>query len=121
MEKVLNMVYGSQNVNLESQKIELSGVRDVKSAVEQGDKASGLSLKKLQKSRQIIVDVISDLKNSNLKYNKGLKSFSEVEKQLKSIGVPMPPEISTLGNSIDEKISKNKALIGELLKAIGSF
>lgn len=121
MKKVLKMVYGESRVNLESQKVELAGAKDIKQSINQGDKGYNNSLKKSDKIKGQITDVIADIKQSTLKYNDALNSYSEVEKQLKDMDIPMPSEILKLGESIEGKISKNKEVIRKLQGARGSL
>ena len=121
MESILKMVYSSQDVNLESQKVELASGKDLNSAVNKAEKMAGNAEKLVAKAKTMLTDALRDYKESRMELSKAVGIYDDIAKQLKDLDVPMPSEISSKGDFAKQKESEFKQKMTEIQSSRNSI
>lgn len=122
MNDILKMVYGNQKeVKLESQIIELAGMKDLDSLIVEANKYFDAGTSNISQVKTIINQSKDDFNNSVNKYDECLKTANSIVDKIKSLDVEVPTILNTKISWLKNNIKEGNAKIKSLQNAIKSI
>lgn len=108
-------------ISLRSHNLELANLQDVDSFLAAANKEQLDATSELTKAKQMLTGIVNKFIAATTNYNSALKVADDIAKQVKSLGLDMPPDLAKKQSFLKEKsksISKEFVRIRAIEKSL---